>query len=129
MRARRLRFGDRVLCPFLRPFFLDADDEARVKAVVERLWVLGERVLYVGDNARADIRAARSYGWKTVHVVAELSQAGVPSSLWGSPFTTGRDPSWCARVIGEAADAVCDRVDRLLARAPNERIEVEGETA
>ena len=32
MRARRLRFGDRVLCPFLRPFFLEADDEARVRS-------------------------------------------------------------------------------------------------
>ena len=44
MRARRLRFGDRVLCPFLRPFFLTAADEARVKAVVEQLWIFGERV-------------------------------------------------------------------------------------
>ena len=43
-RARRLRFGDRVLCPFLRPFFLDAADEARVKSVAEALWALGERV-------------------------------------------------------------------------------------
>src|ERR1044071_4463050 len=43
-RARKLRFGDRVLCPFLRPFFLSAADEARVKAVVETLWTLGERV-------------------------------------------------------------------------------------
>ena len=43
-RARRLRFGDRVLCPFLRPFFLTADDEARVKTVAETLWLLGERV-------------------------------------------------------------------------------------
>src|ERR1700741_3361243 len=43
-RARKLRFGDRVLCPFLRPFFLTADDEARVKTVAETLWTLGERV-------------------------------------------------------------------------------------
>src|SRR5437870_9240567 len=44
MRARRLRFGDRVLCPFLRPFFLAPADVARVTAVVEVLWTLGERV-------------------------------------------------------------------------------------
>jgi Circularly permuted ATP-grasp type 2 len=44
-RERRLRFGDRVLCPFLRPFFLTAADEARVKTVVETLWTLGERVV------------------------------------------------------------------------------------
>src|SRR4051812_37716659 len=43
-RARRLRFGDRVLCPFLRPFFLTQADEARVTRVVSRLWTLGERV-------------------------------------------------------------------------------------
>src|SRR4051812_38462135 len=44
MRDRRLRFGDRVICPFLRPFFLDAADEARVRGVAEMLWTLGERV-------------------------------------------------------------------------------------
>jgi uncharacterized circularly permuted ATP-grasp superfamily protein len=44
MRERRLRFGDRVICPFLRPFFLDAADEPRVARVVETLWALGERV-------------------------------------------------------------------------------------
>src|SRR4051794_11418866 len=44
MRERRLRFGDRVICPFLRPFFLDARDEARVRGVAEMLWTLGERV-------------------------------------------------------------------------------------
>src|SRR5204862_2543045 len=44
MRDRKLRFGDRVICPFLRPFFLDAADEARVRGVAEMLWRLGERV-------------------------------------------------------------------------------------
>jgi uncharacterized circularly permuted ATP-grasp superfamily protein len=44
MRQRRLRFGDRVICPFLRPFFLDATDEPRVTRVAETLWTLGERV-------------------------------------------------------------------------------------
>src|SRR5580692_1927675 len=44
MHERRLRFGDRVICPFLRPFFLDAADEARVRGVAEMLWRLGERV-------------------------------------------------------------------------------------
>jgi hypothetical protein len=44
MREHRLRFGDRVICPFLRPFFLDAADEPRVTRVAETLWALGERV-------------------------------------------------------------------------------------
>src|SRR5581483_9563956 len=35
MRERRLTFGGRLLCPFLRPFFLEA---------AELLWTLGERV-------------------------------------------------------------------------------------
>ena len=48
MRERRLRFGDRVICPFLRPFFLDAADEARVRGVAEMLWTLGERVALAG---------------------------------------------------------------------------------
>ncbi|MGA7856026.1 MAG: hypothetical protein WCA15_22085, partial [Candidatus Acidiferrales bacterium] len=32
MRAQRLVFGDRIHCPFLRPFFLTAEDEQRVRA-------------------------------------------------------------------------------------------------
>ena len=44
MRERRLTFGGRLLCPFLRPFFLDARDERRVKHAAEMLWRLGERV-------------------------------------------------------------------------------------
>ncbi|MFZ3214677.1 MAG: circularly permuted type 2 ATP-grasp protein [Candidatus Acidiferrales bacterium] len=45
MRAERLTFGDRIHCPFLRPFFLTAADEQRVRAVAEVIAVLGERVV------------------------------------------------------------------------------------
>jgi hypothetical protein len=45
MRAERLTFGDRVHCPFLRPLFLTAQDEARVRACAEAVAVLGERVV------------------------------------------------------------------------------------
>ena len=44
MRARHLVFGDRVHCPYLRPFFLDVSEETRIRGVVETLWALGERV-------------------------------------------------------------------------------------
>ena len=44
MRQRRLTFGDRLLCPFLRPFFLEPRDEARVALAAEKLWVVGERI-------------------------------------------------------------------------------------
>jgi hypothetical protein len=44
MRARKLTFGDRVHCPFLRPFFLTAGDEARIRSAAEIIAALGERV-------------------------------------------------------------------------------------
>src|SRR3954465_11433251 len=45
MRARRLTFGDRVHCPFLRPFFLTESDESRMRVAPETLAALGERVV------------------------------------------------------------------------------------
>ena len=45
MRDARLTFGDRPLCPFLRPFFIDAADEARVRTVAETIAAIGERAV------------------------------------------------------------------------------------
>jgi hypothetical protein len=42
--AAKLTFGDRVHCPFLRPFFLSPQDEERVRPVAESIAELGERV-------------------------------------------------------------------------------------
>jgi hypothetical protein len=44
LRTAKLTFGDRVHCPFLRPFFLSPQDEDRVRAVAETIAELGERV-------------------------------------------------------------------------------------
>jgi hypothetical protein len=44
LRAEKLTFGDRVHCPFLRPFFLSMAEEARVRAVAETMAQLAERV-------------------------------------------------------------------------------------
>ena len=44
MRDRKLTFGDRVHCPVLRPFFLSATDEARIRDASERIAAIGERV-------------------------------------------------------------------------------------
>jgi hypothetical protein len=44
LRAAKLTFGDRVHCPFLRPFFLSPQDEDRVRPVAETIAGLGERV-------------------------------------------------------------------------------------
>lgn len=45
MRERKVSFGDRLHCPFLRPFFLDAADEDRVRPVGEAIVAMGERVV------------------------------------------------------------------------------------
>jgi hypothetical protein len=44
LRTEKLTFGDRVHCPFLRPFFLTPQDEKRVRPVAETIAELGERV-------------------------------------------------------------------------------------
>jgi Circularly permuted ATP-grasp type 2 len=44
MRERKLTFGDRVHCPFLRPFFLTAAEEARMRIAAESVAAFGERV-------------------------------------------------------------------------------------
>jgi uncharacterized circularly permuted ATP-grasp superfamily protein len=91
-RERRLRFGDRVLCPFLRPFFLTTADEARVRTVVETLWVLGERVARVAIEQPAlladlalsegEIRLARiDPGYQTASTAARADAFILPESL------------------------------------------------
>ena len=44
LRRSKLTFGERVHCPFLRPFFLSPEDEERVREVAETIAELGERV-------------------------------------------------------------------------------------
>lgn len=44
MRRRKLTFGDRIHCPFLRPFLLSDQDESRMRAAAETIAALGERV-------------------------------------------------------------------------------------
>src|SRR6202043_1343820 len=44
LRTAKLTFGDRLHCPFLRPFFLSPQDEDRVRPVAETIAELGERV-------------------------------------------------------------------------------------
>jgi hypothetical protein len=56
MRARKLTFGDRVHCPFLRPFFLTPADEARIRAAAETIGALGERVAQAALDNPALVR-------------------------------------------------------------------------
>jgi hypothetical protein len=50
MRRAKLTFGDRVHCPFLRPFFLTPEDELRVRTVAESIAEFGERVVTAALN-------------------------------------------------------------------------------
>jgi uncharacterized circularly permuted ATP-grasp superfamily protein len=103
MRERRLRFGDRVICPFLRPFFLDAADEVRVRGVVEMLWSLGERVAaeaigtprMLTDLALSDgeIRLARiDPGYPTASTAARADAFILPDSLQFAEYN-GESPA------------------------------------
>ncbi|MBW8867556.1 MAG: hypothetical protein JF610_09540 [Acidobacteria bacterium] len=81
-----------MLCPFLRPFFLTTADEARVRTVVETLWVLGERVTRVAIEQPAlladlalsedEIRLARiDPGYQTASTAARADAFILPESL------------------------------------------------
>jgi uncharacterized circularly permuted ATP-grasp superfamily protein len=53
MRARKLTFGERVHCPFLRPFFLTEEDESRMRVAAETIAALGERVTAAALESKA----------------------------------------------------------------------------
>lgn len=53
MRSRGLTFGDRVHCPYLRPFFLTGGEEARIRVAAETIARLGERVVAAALESQA----------------------------------------------------------------------------
>jgi hypothetical protein len=65
MRDARLSFGGRPLCPFLRPFFLEAADEARVRTVAETIAAIGERVVAAAMAQPELMRRVRLTGAET----------------------------------------------------------------
>ena len=92
MRERRLTFGGRLLCPFLRPFFLEPDDEARVARAAEALWRMGERVASAAFDdgsllddlglTEAERRlAAIDPGYATTSTAARADAFVLPASL------------------------------------------------
>ena len=95
MRARKLTFGDRVHCPFVRPFFLTVADEARIRRAAETLAALGERIvreamesrdlfaqLGITDAEEALIRI--DPGYNTASTASRLDAFLLPSSSTGS---------------------------------------------
>jgi uncharacterized circularly permuted ATP-grasp superfamily protein len=112
MRERRLTFGGRLLCPFLRPFFLDARDEARVKEAAETLWVLGERIAaramddatLLDDLALSgeEIRLARlDPRYNTTSTAARADAFVLPDSLQFAEYN-GESPAGAAYSQGLA---------------------------
>jgi uncharacterized circularly permuted ATP-grasp superfamily protein len=92
MREARLTFGGRLLCPFLRPFFLHPPDEARVTRAAEMLWTLGERVAKVAAGeavmlerlglSEAEIRLAQiDPGYDVASTSARADAFILPESL------------------------------------------------
>lgn len=76
LRAAKLTFGNRVHCPFLRPFFLSPEDEQRVRVVAEQMAEFGERVanaamedttlleqLHLRDEELRLIRLGKAHGF------------------------------------------------------------------
>ena len=92
MRARKLTFGQRVHCPFLRPFFLTAVDEARIRVAAETIAALGERVtraafesddLYdeLGITEAEDALVDIEPGYQTASTTSRLDAFLLPDSL------------------------------------------------
>jgi HAD superfamily 5'-nucleotidase-like hydrolase len=126
--ARKPEFFSRRSGPEPAPTPDDASgarvfDHAAAVDVERSLGVRRERVLFIGDNANADIRPARRFGWRTVHVLHELASDGdAGADGWGSPLEEAGEPTWLWRLVLDHADVVCDRVDRFLATAPDARL-------
>ena len=55
MRAAKLTFGDRLNCPFLRPFFLSEDEAARIGHASETIARVGETVVAAAVSARPEL--------------------------------------------------------------------------
>lgn len=94
--------------------------------VETRLGVAPSRILYAGDNSRADIAPARRRGWRTLHVVAEIA-ATESLTPWAGALDHRGVPTWFARTIREHADLACARIDAFLAVDPHALLEPDGD--
>lgn len=55
MREARLTFGDRLNCPFLRPFFLTEEEAARIAHASETIARVGETVVAAAVSSRPEL--------------------------------------------------------------------------
>src|SRR5437762_824043 len=126
MRAARLTFGGRLLCPFLRPFFLTLAEEARIAHAAETLWRLGERVARVAlerpalmdDLGLSDAErrlASIDPGCATTSTAARADSFILPASLQFAEYNaeSPAGPGYAQR-LSEPRDLSFER-DRLIA--------------
>jgi hypothetical protein len=92
MRAKKLTFGQRVHCPFLRPFFLTGVDEDRIRVAAETVAALGERVTraafesddihdQLGITEAEDALVEIEPGYQTASTTSRLDAFLLPDSL------------------------------------------------
>jgi uncharacterized circularly permuted ATP-grasp superfamily protein len=92
MRASRLTFGDRLNCPFLRPFFLAPEEVSLVAQVSEAIVRMGERIVQAAMQEPALLDAvglteaeralvAIDPGYATASTASRLDAFLLPDSL------------------------------------------------
>ena len=97
MRAKKLTFGQRVHCPFLRPFFLTAADEARIRTAAETIASLGERVVraafesediyhQLGMTEAEDALVDIEPGYQTASTTSRLDAFLLPDRLYFAEY-------------------------------------------
>jgi uncharacterized circularly permuted ATP-grasp superfamily protein len=97
MRGQKLTFGQRVHCPFLRPFFLTPDDEARIRNASQTIAALGERVIraalasddlydQLGVTEAEDPLIDIEPGYATASTASRLDAFLLPDSLWFAEY-------------------------------------------
>ena len=97
MRERKLTFGDRVHCSVLRPFFLSASDEARIRTASETIAAIGERIVAEAQNDpgllaalgvnEAEERLVRiNPGYRTASTASRLDAFLLPDSLYFAEY-------------------------------------------
>jgi hypothetical protein len=113
LRAAKLTFGDRVHCPFLRPFFLSPEEEQHVRVVAEAIAALGERVVVAAMEDRTllaqfhlrpeEERLARLHvGYGLASTASRLDAFLLPDSLKFAEYN-GESPAGAAysETLGE----------------------------
>ncbi len=83
MRARKLTFGNRVHCSVLRPFFVSARDEARIRSASETIAAIGERVAAAaaGDRKLASALGVTDAEERLIHIDPGYGTASTASRL------------------------------------------------